>query len=289
VRGRTLTNRRPLIYTHTNTLTQPAAFRHGSTAPLRAICSVCYTGAYGDQPTFLSPVNGGAMQLSMPLTMRPRLPARYRAARLGLAALLGILFGATLIWFPDRFAASGQFGAPLFGVVFLPPVLSLFLDARVRRSWRALLSALGGLALIVAGEMAVNILFISTSSTRANVNPPVGTALYGAYILSIPLIIAAAAAFTGGGLGGYAARWKLTAMGAGVLAWTGTGALVLPLAYVWFFVLRPYNQATAFMCLGPSIFSFLVMIFVGGLVVALLGGLLGGAQRAWVGRSAQAG
>jgi hypothetical protein len=155
------------------------------------------------------------------------------------------LFGATLIWFPGRVDSSGQFGAPLFGAVFLPPALSLFLDARVRRSWRALLSALIGLALVVAGVVVVNLLFMSTSSTRADLDPAVGTILYGAYILSIPLIIAAAAAFTVGGLGGYAARWALTAMAAGVLAWTGAGALVLPLAYVWFFVLDPCNEATA--------------------------------------------
>ena len=225
--------------------------------------------------------------------MRPRLSARHRAARLSLAALLGLLFAATLIWFPGRVDSSGQFGAPLYGIVFLPPVLSLFLDARVRSSWRALLSALVGLALVglalvVAGVVAMNISFISSSSTRADLNPAVGTALLAAYVLSIPLIITAAAAFTVGGLGGYAAHWVGAAMGAGALAWTGVGALVLPLAYLWFFVLDPCNEATAFICLGPSIFSFLLMIFVGGLVVAPLGGLLGGALRVRVRRSAQA-
>ena len=93
-------------------------------------------------------------------SMRPRLSARHRAAHLGLAALLGLLFAATLIWFPGRVGSSGQFGAPLYGIVFLPPVLSLFLDARIRRSWRALSSALVGLALVVAGVVTVNILFI---------------------------------------------------------------------------------------------------------------------------------
>lgn len=220
--------------------------------------------------------------------MRPRLSARHRAARLSLAALLGLLFAATLIWFPGRVDSSGQFGAPLYGIVFLPPVLSLFLDACVRSSWRALLSALVGLALVVAGVVAMNISFISSSSTRADLNPAVGTALLAAYVLSIPLIITAAAAFTVGGLGGYAAHWVGAAMGAGAPAWTGVGALVLPLAYLWFFVLDPCNEATAFICLGPSIFSFLLMIFVGGLVVAPLGGLLGGALRVRVRRSAQA-
>jgi hypothetical protein len=43
------------------------------------------------------------------------------------------------------------------------------------------------------------------------------------------------------------------------------------------------------MCLGPSIFAFLLTIFVGGLAVALLGGLLGGALRARVGRGADTG
>jgi hypothetical protein len=232
----------------------------------------------------------GALQLSVPLTRRPQLAARDRAARLGLAALLGILFAATLIWFPGRVEASGQFGVPLYGVVFLPPALSLLLDARVRHSWRALLVALVGLALVVAGVAAMNISFISSISTTANLPPAAKTTLYAAYILSIPLIITAAAAFTVGGLGGYAARWANIAMGAGVLTWIGAGAVVLPLAYAWFFVLSPCNKATAFICLGPSIFSFLVMVFVGGLiVVAPLGGLLGGALRAWVGRSAQAG
>jgi len=228
------------------------------------------------------------MQLSMDVTGRPRLAARYRAVRLGLAALLGVLFAATLIWFPGRVDPSGLFGAPMYGVVFLPPALSLFLDARVRRSWRTLLDTLLGLTLVVAGMVVMNISFISSTSTIANLPPPVLTALYAAYILSIPLVITAAAAFTVGGLGGYAARWASIAMGAGILAWIGAGAVVLPLAYAWFFMLSPCNRATAFMCLGPSIFSFLVMVFVGGLiVVAPLGGLLGGALRAWVGRSAQ--
>jgi hypothetical protein len=227
------------------------------------------------------------MQLSMEVSERPRLAARYRAARLGLAALLGVLFAATLLWFPGRGDASGQFGVPLYGVVFLPPALSLFLDARVRRSWRTLLGALLGLALVVAGMVVMNISFISTSAARANFPPAVVTALDDAYILSIPLTITAAAAFTVGGLGGYASRWALTAMGAGVLAWLGAGALVLPLAYAWFYVLSPCQDPT--LCFSDSVFSFLVRVFVGGLVGALFGGLLGGALRTWVGRSVQAG
>jgi hypothetical protein len=227
------------------------------------------------------------MQLSVAVSERPRLAARYRAARLGLAALLGVLFAATMLWFPGRGDASGQFGAPLYGVVFLPPALSLFLDARVRRSWRTLLSALVGLALVVAGVVVMNISFISSTATIANLPSAVHTALYDAYIISIPLIITAAAAFTVGGLGGYASRWALTAMGAGVLAWIGAGALVLALAYAWFYVLSPCQDPT--FCFSDSIFSFLVRVFVGGLVVALVGGLLGGALRTWVGHSVQAG
>jgi hypothetical protein len=162
----------------------------------------------------------------------------------------------------------------------------LFLDARVRRSWRALLSALVGLALVVVGVAVMNISFISSTSI-ANLPPSVKTALYAAYILSIPLIIAAAAAFTVGGLGGYAARWTLSSMGVGLLAWMGAGALVLPLAYAWFYILNPCQDPT--LCFSDSIFSFLVMVFVGGLVVAPLGGLLGGALRTRVGRSVQVG
>jgi hypothetical protein len=171
------------------------------------------------------------MQVSMPLTGRPRLAARYRATRLGLAALLGVVFAATLIWFPSRVERSGEFGAPLYAVVFLPPVLSLFLDARIRRSWRTLIFSLLGLALVVVGVYVMNISFISSTSTTANFPSAMKTVLYTAYILSIPLTVTAAAAFTVGGLGGYAARWASIAMGAGVLTWIGAGAIVLPLAY----------------------------------------------------------
>jgi hypothetical protein len=223
----------------------------------------------------------------MPLSGQPQLAAGYRAARLGLAALLGILFAATLIWFPGRVEATGQFGAPLYGVIFLPPVLSLLLDAHVRRSWRTLIISLLGMALVIAGVAVMNISFISSTSTTANLPWPVKTVLYAAYILSIPLIMTAAAAFTVGGLGGYAARRALTAMGSGILAWVGAGALVLPLAYAWFYVLNPCQKTT--LCFSDAIFSLLAMVFVGGLVVAPLGGLLGGALRTRVGRSAQVG
>jgi predicted PurR-regulated permease PerM len=36
---------------------------------------------------------------------------------------------------------------------------------------------------------------------------------------------------------------------------------------MWFYVLDPCNAATAFICLGPSYFTFLLMVFVGGLAV----------------------
>jgi hypothetical protein len=120
------------------------------------------------------------------------------------------------------------------------------------------------------------------------VNYAVGTALIYAYIASIPLLITAAAAFTVGGLGGYAARWALTAMVAGVLAWAGIGVVVLPAAYWWVYVLYPCPNDPTSICLGPSLADGLRLIVVGGLVVAPLGGPLGGALRAWVGRSARA-
>jgi hypothetical protein len=113
--------------------------------------------------------------------------------------------------------------APLFGAVFLPPALSLCLDAPVRRSWPILLVALLTLALLVVGIPLVSSVFMASINSIAGVNYAVGPALIYAYIASIPLIITAAAAFTVGGLGGYAARWALTAMVAGVLAWAGIG------------------------------------------------------------------
>src|SRR5262245_26469144 len=96
------------------------------------------------------------MQASMLLTRLLRSATSYRAARLGLAALLGLLFAATLVGeaylFPFTSAAPFWLSvAILFGAVFLPPALSLVLDAQIRRSWRVLLLALVALALLVVG------------------------------------------------------------------------------------------------------------------------------------------
>jgi hypothetical protein len=89
-----------------------------------------------------------------------------------------------------------------------------------------------------------------------------GTALIYAYIASIPLLITAAAAFTVGGLGGYAARWVGAAMGAAALAWAGIGVVVLPVTYAQFYVLNPCKNTT--FCFSDAFFSLLVIIVVGG-------------------------
>jgi hypothetical protein len=231
------------------------------------------------------------MQLSVLLTRRPPLAARHRAARLGIAALLGILFGATLAVqafsrvIPPT-SPTWLTLTPLFGAVFLPPALSLCLDAPVRRSWPILLVALVTLALLVVGIPLVSSVFMASINSISGVNYAVGTALIYAYIASIPLIITAAAVFTVGGLGGYAARWALTAMMAGVLTWAAIGVVVLPAAYAWFYRINPCQNTT--FCFSDALYSLLLIIVVGGLVVAPLGGLLGGALRAWVGRNAHA-
>jgi hypothetical protein len=115
---------------------------------------------------------------------------------------------------------------------------------------------------------------------------PGNIAIVVAYLLGGPFISGAAPAFTVGGLGGYAASWAPTAAGAGVLAWVGTGVVILPAAYVWYFVLLPPCDSTKYLCLhlGPTIVLLLLFLFVLGLVVAPLGGLVGGAARAWVGQ-----
>jgi hypothetical protein len=226
----------------------------------------------------------------MPLTGRPRLAARYRTARLGLAAFLGLLFAATLIGEANRFPLPGNTQSWLslvlvFGAVFFPPALSLLLDASVRRAWRVLLLALVTLALLVVGILAVNSVFMASINPVSRVNYALGTALIYAYIASIPVLITAAAAFTVGGIGGYAARWRLTAMGAGTLDWAAIGVVVLAVTYADYYVFNPCKN-TSF-CFSDAIFSFLVMVVAGGLVLAPLGGLLGGALRARVGRSVQ--
>jgi hypothetical protein len=228
----------------------------------------------------------------MHVTRRPRLAARYRAARLGLAALLGLLFGSTAIGVEiflilPRNPSVWPLVVPLFAAAFLPPALSLCLDAPVRRSRRVLLGALVALALFIAALPLVNSVFIDAIGPISTANFVVGVVLTGIYFLSIPLLLAAAAAFTVGGLGGYAARWALTAVGAGALAWTGAGVAILPLAYALDSVVHPC-QGVSSLCWGPSLVSFAAVLFVLGLAVAPLGGLLGGSLRAWVGRMAHA-
>ncbi len=233
------------------------------------------------------------MQLSVPLTKRPRLAARYLAARLGLAVLLGLLLAATATLNGEAYRFPFPANTPfwvsvtlLFGAVFLPPALSLLLDTPVRRSLRALLIALVTLALLVVGIVVVNGVFMASINPISGVNYALGTALIYAYIASIPLIITSAAAFTVGGIGGYAARWRLTAMGAGALDWAAIGGVVLAVTYAEYYVFNPCKNTS--LCFSDAFFSGLVMIFVGGLVVVPLGGLLGGALRARVGQSAQA-
>lgn len=232
------------------------------------------------------------MQLSTPLTKRPRLAARYRAIRLGLAALLGLLFGAIGIGVETFLILQHNppiwpLVVPLFAVAFLPPALSLCLDAPVRRSWRVLLGALVALALFVAALPLVNSVFTDAISSISRANFVVAVVLTGIYFLSIPLLLAATAAFTVGGLGGYAARWALTAVGAGALAWTGAGVALLLTGYALDSVVHPCQGVQSY-CWSISLMSFATVIFALGLVVAPLGGLLGGSLRAWVGRMVHA-
>jgi hypothetical protein len=105
--------------------------------------------------------------------------------------------------------------------------------------------------------------------------------------LAVPLIIAASAAFTVGGLGGYTARWALTAVGAGALAWTGVGVVILPVAYALEPVVHPCQGVESY-CWAPPLGGIATVLFVLGLAPAPLGGLLGGALRVWVGRMAHA-
>ena len=223
--------------------------------------------------------------------MRPQLSARHRAARLGVAALLGLLLAATATLTGQAYRFPFLSNTPfwvgialLFAAVFLPPALSLFLDAPVRRSWRVLLIALVTLTLLGVGIVVVNGVFMASINPISGVNYALGTALIYAYVARIPLLITAAAAFTVGGLGGYTARWALTAMGAGSLDWTTIGGVALAVTYADYYVFNPCKNTT--LCFSDAFFSGLVVIFVGGLVVAPLGGMLGGALRARVGRSA---
>jgi hypothetical protein len=98
--------------------------------------------------------------------MQSRPSASHRAVRLGLAALLGLLVAATLTG--EAFSRVIPPNSPpwltltpIFGAVFLPPALSLLLDAPVRRSWRVLLVALVTLALLVVGIVVMNSVFMA--------------------------------------------------------------------------------------------------------------------------------
>jgi hypothetical protein len=221
--------------------------------------------------------------------MRPRLTAPQRNARLGIATLLGILLGVALLavfWYsggiPSR-VPGWQVGAPIVGVFVLPAALSLGLDRRLRRSWPALLWTLGVITLV--DVVLVVVMLIVTA-----MGAPANSAILVAYLLGGPFIASAAPAFTVGGLGGYAAPWARSAVWAGVLAWVGTGVVILPVAYVLYIVLVPACDSTKYLCLdlGPTIVLLLLFLFAVGLVVAPLGGLAGGALRAWVGRGVRA-
>jgi hypothetical protein len=97
------------------------------------------------------------------------------------------------------------------------------------------LIALVALALLVVVIVVVNRLFMASINPISGVNYALVTALIYVYVASIPLLITAAAAFTVGGLGGYAGRWALTAMGAGALDWTAIGGVALAVTYAQYY------------------------------------------------------
>jgi hypothetical protein len=230
--------------------------------------------------------------------MRLQLSVTHRVARLSSATLLGVLLGCVL----TGSALSGalapnapawRFGAPVLSVLFLPPALSLWLDARLRRSWQAQFRALCGIVLVGAGLVDVSIILSASDAKQSNGNSPAALAILAAFLLGAPLIFAAAPAFTIGGIGGYSSSWAPTAVWAGVLAWVGAGVAVLPATYLWYFVLNPcHSSGNLFrggsLCVGPAITSFLLFAFAVGVALAPLGGLVGGALRAWVGQSVRA-
>lgn len=227
--------------------------------------------------------------------MRPRLAAPYRNARLGIATLLGILLGVVVLavlrygvisstvpsWVVG--APSWLVGAPIVGVFVLPAALSLGLDRRLRHSWPALLWSLGVMLLVDAALVVVLLLITASGSGTL---APANSAILVAYLLGGPFIAAAAPAFTVGGLGGYAAPWARIAVWAGILAWVGTGVVILPVAYLAY-VSTPPCDTTKYFCIDVRALIILVplFLFAVGLVVAPLGGLAGGALRAWVGRN----
>jgi hypothetical protein len=199
--------------------------------------------------------------------------------------LLGILLGVVLLaglrysgGIPST-VPSWLLGASIVGVFVSPAALSLGLDRRLRRSGSALLWTLGGM-LVVDAVLVVVMLLITASGAPANI------AILVVYLLGGPFIAAAAPAFTVGGLGGYTAPWARSAVWSGILAWVGTGVVMLPVAYLAY-VLTPPCDSTKYFCLDlrPLIILVPLFLFALGLVVAPLGGLAGGALRAWVGRN----
>jgi hypothetical protein len=149
----------------------------------------------------------------------------------------------------------------------------------MRRSRPALLWSLG-VMLVVDVALVVVLLLITASGA------PTNSAILVAYLLGSPFIAAAAPAFTVGGLGGYAAPWAGSAVWAGILAWVGTGVAILPVAYLAYVSTPPCDTTKSFCIdLPPLVILVPLVLFAVGLVVAPLGGLAGGALRAWVGRN----
>jgi hypothetical protein len=64
-------------------------------------------------------------------------------------------------------------------------------------------------------------------------------------------------------------------VGAGALAWTGVGAVILPVAYALETVVHPCQGVESY-CWAPLLGGFAAVLFAVGLAVAPLGGLLGG-------------
>jgi hypothetical protein len=234
-----------------------------------------------DQSAFLTTRRG--------VTMRPRLATPHRNARLGIATLLGILLGVALLagfWYSGGLPSTVPgwlVGAPIVGVFVLPAALSLGLDRHLRRSGPALRWTLG-VMLLVDVVLVIVMLLITASGAPAN------STILIAYLLGGPFIAAAAPAFTVGGLGGYAAKWARSAVWAGILAWVGTGLVILSVACLAYFSPAPPCDSTKHLCidLHPLIILVPLVLFAVGLVVAPLGGLAGGALRAWVGRNVRA-
>ncbi len=219
--------------------------------------------------------------------MRPRLAAPHRNARLGIAPLLGILLGLVLLaglWFSGSIPSTIPAGArcPHCGYLRVASGTQSRAGQAASTFRPALLWAFGGILLVVA-VLVVVMLLITASGAPAN------TAIAVVYLLGGPFIAAAAPAFTVGGLGGYAARWAGSAVWSGILAWVGMGVVILPVAYLLYISAPPCDSTKNFCIdLRPLIILIPLFLFGVGLVVAPLGGLAGGALRAWVGRNLRA-